>query len=73
MPEESKKQSPDSLSFFTRRIDFYANYLEVSQKILNLQQINERRFRDAIMPDVVTDDTKRYKVPEKWRPANIVR
>ena len=34
---------------------------------------NERRFRDAIMPDVVTDGTKRYEVPEKWRPANIVR
>ena len=33
---------------------------------------NERRFRDAIMPDVVTDGTKRYEVPEKWRPANIV-
>jgi len=27
----------------------------------------------AIMPDVVTDGTKRYEVPEKWRPANIVR
>jgi hypothetical protein len=34
---------------------------------------NERRFRDAIMPDVVTDGTKHYEVPEKWRPANIVR
>ena len=34
---------------------------------------NERRFRDAIMPDVVTDGTKRYEVPEKWKPANIVR
>ena len=34
---------------------------------------NERRFRDAIMPDVVTDGTKRYEMPEKWRPANIVR
>ena len=34
---------------------------------------NEHRFRDAIMPDVVTDGTKRYEVPEKWRPANIVR
>ncbi len=33
----------------------------------------EHRFRDAIMPDVVTDGTKRYEVPEKWRPANIVR
>ena len=33
---------------------------------------NEPRFRDAIMPDVVTDGTKRYEVPEKWRPANIV-
>jgi hypothetical protein len=30
---------------------------------------NERCFRDAIMPDVV----KRYEVPEKWKPANIVR
>jgi len=34
---------------------------------------NECRFRDAIMPNVVTDGTKRYEVPEKWRPANIVR
>lgn len=34
---------------------------------------NERRFRDAIMPDVVTDGTKRYEVPEKWKPSNIVR
>ena len=34
---------------------------------------NERRFRDAIMPDVVTDGARRYEVPEKWRPANIVR
>ena len=34
---------------------------------------NERRFRDAIMPDVVTDGTKCYEVPEKWRPANIVK
>ncbi len=34
---------------------------------------NERRFLDAIMPDVVTDGTKRYEVPEKWKPANIVR
>ena len=34
---------------------------------------NEPRFRDAIMPDVVTDGTKRYEVPEKWLPANIVR
>jgi len=25
------------------------------------------------MPDVVTDGTKRYEVPEKWRAANIVR
>ncbi len=31
------------------------------------------RFRNAIMPDVVTDGTKRYEVPEKWKPANIVR
>ena len=34
---------------------------------------NESRFRDAIMPDVVTDGKKRYEVPEKWHPANIVR
>ena len=42
-----------------------------SKPILMYQ--NERRFRDAIMPDVVTDVTKRYEVPEKWKPANIVR
>ena len=34
---------------------------------------NERRFRDAIMPDIVTDGIKRYVVPDKWRPANIVK
>ena len=28
---------------------------------------------DGIMPDVVTDGIKRYEVPEKWKPANIVR
>jgi hypothetical protein len=33
---------------------------------------NERRFRDAIMPDVVTDGMKQYEVPEKWKPSNIV-
>ena len=38
-----------------------------------IQCPNERRFRDAIMPDIVTDGIKRYEVPEKWRPANIVR
>ena len=38
-----------------------------------LMHKNERRFRDAVMPDVVTDGTKRYEVPEKWKPANIVR
>ncbi len=37
------------------------------------ENTNERRFRDAIMPDVVTDGTKRYEVPEKWRPANIIK
>ena len=34
---------------------------------------NERRFHDAIMPDVVTDGIKRYEVREKWKPANIMR
>ena len=38
-----------------------------------LMHKNERRFRDAIMPDMVTDGTKRYEIPEKWIPANIVR
>lgn len=28
---------------------------------------NERRFRDAIMPDVVSDGTKTFTVPEKWK------
>ena len=28
---------------------------------------NERRFREAIMPDVVTDGIKRYEIPEKWK------
>jgi hypothetical protein len=34
---------------------------------------NERRFRDAIMPDVVTDGRKRYEIPEKWKTARIIR
>ena len=34
---------------------------------------NEHRFRDAIMPDVVTDGVKQYEVPEKWKPSTIVR
>ena len=34
---------------------------------------NERRFLDAIIPDIVTDGVKRYEVPDKWRPANIIK
>ncbi len=28
---------------------------------------NERRFIDAIMPDIVTDGNKSYEIPEKWK------
>ncbi len=52
--------------------DLKDNLLHHSSKPV-LMYKNERRFRDAIMSDVVTDGTKRYEVPEKWRPANIVR
>ena len=52
--------------------DLKDNLIHHSSKPV-LMYKNERRFRDAIMPDVVTDGTKRYEVPEKWRPANIVR
>ena len=52
--------------------DLKDNLMHHSSKPV-LMYKNERRFRDAIMPDVVTDGTKRYEVPEKWRPANIVR
>ena len=52
--------------------DLKDNLMHHSSKPV-LMYKNERRFRDAIMPDVVTDGTKRYEVPEKWRPANIVK
>ena len=56
----------------TNICDLKDNLIHHSSKPV-LMYKNERRFRDAIMPDVVTDGTKRYEVPEKWRPANIVR
>ena len=34
---------------------------------------NERRFRDAIMPDEVSDGVKTYVIPVKWIPNNIVK
>ena len=52
--------------------DLKDNMLHHSSKPV-LMQKNERRFRDAIMPDVVTDGIKRYNCPEKWEPANFVR
>ena len=52
--------------------DLKDNLMRHSSKPV-LMYKNERHFRDAIMPDVVTDVTKRYEVPEKWKPANIVR
>ena len=42
-----------------------------SKPILMLR--NERRFRDAIMPDIVTNGVKRYEIPEKWKPTNNTR
>ena len=47
--------------------------LGIVQASLALLSLNRIFLSVVIMPDVVTDDTKRYKVPEKWRPANIVR
>ena len=38
-----------------------------------LMHKNERRFRDAIMPDEVSDGVKTYVIPEKWIPNNIVK
>lgn len=33
---------------------------------------NEQRFRDAIMPNIVSVDNTEYHIPEKWLPANSV-
>ncbi len=52
--------------------DLKDNLIHHSSKPV-LMHKNEHRFRDAIMPDIVTDGTKRYEVPEKWKPSNIVR
>ena len=68
------------MSLFTKLVKFLSKVSHsfcFSSKIRGfrsgLMYKNECRFRDAIMPDVVTDGTKRYEVPEKWKPANIVR
>ena len=68
-------QEVEKVIYFTASnfsCDLKDNLIHHSSKPV-LMYKNERRFRDAIMPDVVTDGTKRYEVPEKWRPANIVR
>ena len=52
--------------------DLKDNLIHHSSKPV-LMYKNERRFRDAIMPNVVEDGIKRYEIPEKWIPANIVR
>ena len=38
-----------------------------------LMHKNERRFRDAIMPDEVTDGKRKYVVPDKWKLGTIVK
>ena len=52
--------------------DLKDNLIHHSSKPV-LMYKNECRFRDAIMPNVVEDGNKRYEIPEKWIPANIVR
>ena len=52
--------------------DLKDNLLHHSSKPVIMYK-NEHRFRDAIMPDVVTDGVKQYEVPEKWKPSTIVR
>jgi uncharacterized LabA/DUF88 family protein len=52
--------------------DLKDNLIHHSSKPV-LMYKNERRFRDAIMPNVVEDGVKRYEIPEKWIPANIVK
>ena len=59
------------ISNMAQRVTFYTDGFNFYYGLRRTK--NERRFRDAIMPDVVKDGTKRYEVPEKWRPANIVR
>ena len=60
-----------SISNMAQRVTFYIDGFNFYYGLRRTK--NERRFCDAIMPDVVSDGTKRYEVPEKWRPANIVR
>ena len=61
------------VTFYIDGFNFYYGLRRTKRNEPVLMYKNERRFRDAIMPDVVTDGTERYEVPEKWRPANIVR
>lgn len=49
--------------------DLKDNLIHHSSKPI-LMHKNERRFRDAIMPDVVTDGIKRYEIPPKWKNEN---
>ena len=60
-----------SISNMAQRVTFYTDGFNFYNGLRRTK--NERRFRDAIMPDVVTDGIRHYEVPEKWRPANIVR
>lgn len=46
--------------------DLKDNLIHHSSKPV-LMQKNERRFRDAIMPNTVTDGIKQYEIPEKWK------
>ena len=50
--------------------DLKDNLIHHSSKPV-LMQKNERRFRDAIMPDVVTDGAKTYEIPPKWKNTSL--
>ena len=57
-----------------KMVDIYQTQCREDKVYKAAQRINDLKLqRWSMMRDVVTDGTKRYEVPEKWRPANIVR
>lgn len=50
--------------------DLKDNLIHHSSKPV-LMEKNESRFFDAIMPDTVTDGTKQYEIPEKWKTNSL--
>lgn len=37
-----------------------------------LMKNNYKRFENAIMPDVVTDENKKYSIPPEWKQKQII-